>query len=47
MATRLGHALQQLAADLAVERRRVSALQRENAKLRAELRSVKAYVERA
>jgi hypothetical protein len=37
VAERLGHALQSLAADLAAERRRVTSLKRENAKLRAEL----------
>jgi len=42
VAGRLGHALQALAADLAEERRRVSALERENAKLRAELKALKA-----
>jgi hypothetical protein len=42
VAGRLGHALQALAANLVEERRRVSALERENAELRAELKRLKA-----
>ena len=42
VAGRLGQALQALAASLVEERRRVSAPQRENAELRAEMKRLKA-----
>jgi cell division protein FtsB len=38
---RLGHALQSLAADLAEQHRQVSILKRENARLKAELSSLR------
>jgi cell division protein FtsB len=41
VAERLGHALQSLAADLAEQHREVIALKRENAKLRAELSTLR------
>jgi cell division protein FtsB len=41
VAERLGHALQSLASDLAEQHREVTALKRENAKLRAELSALR------
>jgi hypothetical protein len=41
VAERLGHALQSLASDLAERQRELTVLKRENAKLRAELRTLK------
>ena len=41
VAERLGHALQSLAADLAEQHREMTALKRENAKLRVELSTLR------
>jgi hypothetical protein len=42
VAEQLGHALHSLASELAEQRRKVTALKRENAKLRAELSTLRA-----